>query len=160
MNTIAVECAWTARIEDERMQWMEIMKQALHQPYQQFFGTLANQTRIDIIEQLTKRPQNVSELVKALKTDQSTISHNLRRLEECGFVTVRQNGKERVYTLNEATIKPLLELMHTHMDTYCCHVVERKQARRVGQGSRAAQGGANPSGTASMRAHSTHGGGA
>jgi DNA-binding transcriptional ArsR family regulator len=154
MNTIAVECAWTSRIEDERTQWMGIMKQALHQPYQQFFGTLANQTRIDIIEQLTKHPQNVSELVKALKTDQSTVSHNLRRLEECGFVTVRQNGKERFYTLNEATIKQLLELMHTHMDTYCCHVVARKQA------GRAAQGGTVPSGAVPIHAHPTHGGGA
>ena len=107
------------------------MKQALRQPYQQFFGTLANQTRIDIVELLSKGDKNVSEIVGALKTEQSSVSHNLRRLEECGFVTAQRNGKERIYTLNRATIKPLLALMHKHMDTYCCHVVARRQARRA-----------------------------
>jgi DNA-binding transcriptional ArsR family regulator len=110
------------------------MKQALRQPYQQFFGTLANQTRIDIVELLGKGPKNVGEIVEALGCDQTTVSHNLRRLEECGFVTVARKGKERVYTLNEVTIRPLLTLMHSHMDHYCCHVVARKAAKRTGPG--------------------------
>ena len=102
------------------------MKLALQQPYQQFFGTLANQVRLDIIEVLRNGKKNVSSIVDKLSYDQSTISHSLRRLEECGFVTVEQKGTERIYTLNEKTIKPLLSLMHTHMEKYCCKIVAHK----------------------------------
>ncbi|MBI5389641.1 winged helix-turn-helix transcriptional regulator [Candidatus Woesearchaeota archaeon] len=108
------------------------MKKILKQPYQQFFGTLANQVRIDIIEILNTGEQNVSKLTKQLPYDQSTISHNLSRLLECGFVSVKQNGVERVYTLNTKTIKPLLELMHNHMHTYCRHVVMKRRMKTHG----------------------------
>ncbi len=95
------------------------MKTELRQPYNTFFGTLANQCRIDIIELLSKGSKNVTQICKELKCNQSTISHNLQRLEHCGFVFVKPNGKERVYSLNQETIKPLLKLMHKHMGDYC-----------------------------------------
>src|SRR3989344_5786672 len=95
------------------------MKAELRQPYKQFFGTLSNQTRLDIIEVLTRGPKNVSQICTSAKIKQSTISHNLKRLEECGFVSVKPNGKERIYELNRSTIKPLIQLMQTHMNRYC-----------------------------------------
>lgn len=98
------------------------MKISLKQPYKQFFGTLANQIRIEIIESLSDGSKNVSEISRSIKREQSSVSHSLKRLELCGFVTVEQNGKERVYSLNQSTIKPLLNLMHSHMDKYCRHV--------------------------------------
>ncbi|MFC1648138.1 ArsR/SmtB family transcription factor [Nanoarchaeota archaeon] len=103
------------------------MQVTLKQPYRQFFGTLANQVRLEIIEVLIKGESNVSNIVDGLDYEQSTISHSLRRLEECGFVSVRKKGKERIYSLNKETIKPLLELMHTHMHKYCEHVVAKKE---------------------------------
>lgn len=106
------------------------MKQALKQPYKQFFGTLSNQVRLDIIQHLIQGKSNVSAIVDCLPYDQSTISHSLRRLEECGFVTVKPRGKERVYSLNNKTIKPLFKLMHTHMDNYCSHVVSKKEGKK------------------------------
>ena len=106
------------------------MKVALRQPYRQFFGTLANQVRLDIINILSKRQSNVSDIVDALEYEQSTISHSLRRLEECGFVSVQKNGKERIYQLNKTTITPLLELMDNHMNSYCSHIVAKKEGRK------------------------------
>lgn len=102
------------------------MKQTLKQPYKQFFGTLANQVRLDIVEKLLKHTQNVSSLAQTLPYGQSTISHGLKRLALCGFVTVKKKGKERIYALNTRTIKPLFTLMHAHMDAYCKRVVARK----------------------------------
>lgn len=99
------------------------MRVALRQPYKQFLGTLANQVRIDIINELQRGPKNVSAIVTALDYDQSTVSHSLTRLTHCGFVTAEQRGKERIYTLNTKTIKPLLALMEQHMETYCKHIV-------------------------------------
>jgi DNA-binding transcriptional ArsR family regulator len=102
------------------------MRTPLKQPYKQFFGTLANQVRLDIIEFLGNGSKNVGVIVENLRYDQSTISHSLKRLETCGFVTSQQKGKERIYTLNTKTIKPLLRLMHNHMGKYCSHIVGKK----------------------------------
>lgn len=106
------------------------MKKALKQPYRQFFGTLGNQVRLDIITKLLKKDSNVTGIVDSLEYDQTSISHSLRRLEECGFVTVKKQGKERIYSLNQTTIKPLFELMNAHVNNYCRHVVERKEMKK------------------------------
>jgi len=87
--------------------------------YKTFFGTLNNKYGLEIINQLRKEPKNVTEISKALNMNQTTVSHNLARLKKCGFVFVKNNGKERIYTLNSKTIKPLMKLIDEHMDTYC-----------------------------------------
>ncbi|MBI4452233.1 winged helix-turn-helix transcriptional regulator [Candidatus Woesearchaeota archaeon] len=97
------------------------MKAELRQPYRTFFGTLANQYRLDVIEALREKPMNVTEISSKTKFNQSTVSHNLQRLQTCGFVFVKPRGKERVYGLNKDTIKPLLVLMNKHMKNYCKH---------------------------------------
>ena len=103
------------------------MKTELKQPYKQFFGTLANQNRLDIVEALRDSPLNVTALCKKLGFNQTTISHNIRRLETCGFVSAIPNGRERTYKLNQQTIGILLGLMHEHMDAYCKQCVGRKK---------------------------------
>jgi|SRR3989338_8165129 len=100
------------------------MKAELRQPYRTFFGTLANQHRIDIIEALSKGPMNVSGICRKTRYNQTTVSHSLKRLKHCGFVSVKRKGKEMIYTLNSSTIKPLLSLMNRHMENHCskiCH---------------------------------------
>lgn len=100
------------------------MKIELKQPYKTFFGTLANQYRLEIIEALSNGEKNVTEICKKTKLNQSTVSHNLQRLEHCGFVFVKPNGKERIYELNKETIKPLLEMMHQHISNHCKKVIK------------------------------------
>ena len=102
------------------------MKAELKQPYQTFFGTLANQNRIDIIEALLLGENNVSQIIQAVKLNQTTVSHNLQRLLHCGFISVTKKGKERYYTVNKTTIKPLFNLMHAHMKNYCCKVIQKE----------------------------------
>ena len=97
------------------------MKPEWRQPYRTFFGTLANQCRIDIIEALKDKPMNVTQIIKIAKLNQSTVSHSLQRLQACGFVFVKPRGKERVYELNKETIRPLLLLMKKHMKNHCEH---------------------------------------
>ena len=95
----------------------------LKDTYKIFFGTLNNRYRVEIINLLRKKSRNVTEISKALNMNQTTVSHNLARLKKCGFVFVRNNGKERVYTLNSKTIKPLMKLIDEHMNTYCKNCV-------------------------------------
>ncbi|MCH8067390.1 MAG: winged helix-turn-helix transcriptional regulator [Nanoarchaeota archaeon] len=91
----------------------------LKETYRTFFGTLNNNSRLEIIQLLRKNPYNVTQISKVLNMNQTSVSHNLARLKRCGFVTVKNNGKERIYTLNSKTIKPLMKLIDQHMDTYC-----------------------------------------
>ena len=84
-----------------------------------FLSTLSNKTRLAIILELNGGSKNVTQLTEGLGVHQTTISHSLRRLLDCGFVFVKRNGKERVYDLNKKTIKPLLGLMNSHVEQYC-----------------------------------------
>jgi len=89
--------------------------------YVSFFKTLADPTRLAIIKSLRVKPKNVSDLCKELKFEQSRVSHNLRKLKELGFVTMQPEGKQRVYTLDQKTILPLLKIIDKHVDTYYKH---------------------------------------
>jgi len=94
----------------------------LKKPYELFFRTLANEQRLKIINLLRKGPKNVTQICKELKFNQTTVSHNLRRLKTCSFVFASKNGKERIYSLNKTTIKPLMELIDKHTDKFCKHL--------------------------------------
>ena len=96
----------------------------INKTYTQFLGTLANENRIELLLALKKKSMNVTELMKETGMTQTTVSHNLKRLQICGFVTVKQEGKFRVYFVNKETIKPLIELIEKHMNKYCCHIIE------------------------------------
>ena len=84
-----------------------------------FFSTLANPTRLAIIEQLNESPMNVSQLAETLGQEQSMISHNLRPLVRCKFVQVQRDGKHRVYHLNKQTLTPILNTVEKHAETFC-----------------------------------------
>jgi DNA-binding transcriptional ArsR family regulator len=62
------------------------MKQNLSETCHQFFSTLANPTRLAILELLRDGPRNVTDISEALNQEQSMISHNLKPLERCRFV--------------------------------------------------------------------------
>jgi len=87
--------------------------------YKLFFGTLANKKRLKIINLLRKGPRCVNEIAGELNFNQTTVSHNLKRLQKCGFVFVQKKGKHRIYKLNKRTIKPLMELIDNHMHDFC-----------------------------------------
>lgn len=98
--------------------------------YELFFGTLANPCRLDIITALRKRALNVTQICKSVRCHQTTISHNLHRLKQCGFVFVKKKGKERVYSLNNQTIAPLMKFIDQHMNTYCKKCMVNSKQRR------------------------------
>lgn len=87
--------------------------------YKIFFGTLSNRSRLKIINLLRKDKKCVTEICKKLNFNQTTVSHNLKRLLRCGFVFVEQKGRKRYYSLNKKTIKPLMKLIDDHMRKYC-----------------------------------------
>lgn len=68
-----------------------------------FAKAIADETRQDIMGHLCCVWLNVSEVVDKLdgKVNQPTVSHHLKKLEKAKLVMVRQEGKQRYYTLNQ-----------------------------------------------------------
>lgn len=63
------------------------------------FQTLADPTRLRIVEALSGGEQAVNDLVRVVDIDQSGVSRHLRILGETGFVTMRPSGPRRLYSL-------------------------------------------------------------
>lgn len=104
----------------------KISNNELYKAYKIFFGTLVSSSRLKIINLLRKGEKNVSEIIKELKMDQTSVSHDLARLKRCGFVNVEISSKFRYYKLNEETIKPLINLIDKHMSQFCVHILREK----------------------------------
>ncbi|MFC2016537.1 ArsR/SmtB family transcription factor [Chloroflexota bacterium] len=92
--------------------------------YNNFFLNFANKTKLDIVMALRYGPLNVNTIAKIVNEEQSTISHNLKKLTECHILDVKKVGKERVYSLNKDTVIPMLKIVEKHVEKYCprsCH---------------------------------------
>ncbi|HEX7368225.1 MAG TPA: metalloregulator ArsR/SmtB family transcription factor [Candidatus Saccharimonadales bacterium] len=85
-----------------------------------FFLVLSNRQRVRILQALSSEgPMNVGQISDELGIQQSAVSHCMQRLRACHFVAVQQRGKERVYTINEDTVRPLFDLIDEHVRKYC-----------------------------------------
>ena len=100
--------------------------------YEVFFKILADPTRLDIINFLRKGSRNVSEISKRLNLEQSRVSHNLKTLNNYGFLTIKQAGKQRFYSLDKKTIIPLLKLTDKFVKRYYDHLCECNCIKKCG----------------------------
>lgn len=87
--------------------------------YYLFFSTLANRTRLAIVDALIDGPKSASEISKILEHDQGDIDDNLKQLEKCVLLTSESRGKERVYTLNLEIMEPISEAIEFHTAKHC-----------------------------------------
>lgn len=102
----------------------------LYPSFDDFFTVLANNQRVRILQFLNlEGPQRVSDLSDKLSIEQSAVSHHMRRLLLCHFVEVKRDGKERIYSINGATIQPLLTLIRNHVQTFCVKGCQHWESR-------------------------------
>lgn len=68
-----------------------------------FAKALADETRQEIMRLLCCQWLSVNDVVDQMegRVNQPTISHHLRKLEESGLASVRRQGRQRLYTLNQ-----------------------------------------------------------
>src|SRR5712664_2970470 len=71
------------------------------------FQTLADPTRLRIVEVLRGGEQPVNDILDKVDIHQSGVSRHLRILHEAGFVQVRPEGQKRLYSLRP---EPFCEL--------------------------------------------------
>ena len=95
------------------------MENFSNEAYYLFFSTLANRTRLAIIDVLREGPKNISGISEALEQDETTVSYNLKRLEHSAFLRSEGSGKEKLYSLNREIVEPLSELLAFHTNKYC-----------------------------------------
>jgi ArsR family transcriptional regulator len=95
------------------------MKRNVNENCYQFFSTLANPTRIAILELLRDGEKSVTEISEALNQEHSMISHNLRPLERCKFIFSERKKKKRFYSLNKEVMEQLFKVFNFHAKKYC-----------------------------------------
>jgi DNA-binding transcriptional ArsR family regulator len=95
------------------------MKKGLTPICHRFFTNLSNPTRLATLEQLMNKPMSVNELAEALGQEQSMISHNLKPLLQCNFISSEKEGKKRVYSVNQETISALFKAVENHAEKFC-----------------------------------------
>ncbi len=70
----------------------------------EFAKALADETRQKIMKLCCCEWISVTELVEQLDVTQPTVSHHLAVLRDCGLVTVRHDGKQTFYSLNQERV--------------------------------------------------------
>lgn len=80
-----------------------------------FAKAIADETRQEIMKRLCCVWLSVNDIVDTLdgKVNQPTVSHHLKILADANLVQVRQEGRQRFYTLNQEQL------------TVCCGVLVR-----------------------------------
>src|SRR5256885_6810245 len=100
------------------------------------FEVLADSTRRRIVETLGAGERPVHALVEAVDIQQSGVSRHLRILHEAGFVRVRAEGQERLYSLCAEPFRELDEWMRQYrglwearLDRFGAELNRRQKAR-------------------------------
>ena len=76
----------------------------------ELFKTLADQTRIEILEFLYEFGENnVTTIQEALKKGQSTISQQLKILINADLLDVRKEGRQKLYKIKDPHILKIIE---------------------------------------------------
>ena len=78
------------------------------------FQVLADPTRRRLVEALRTREHSVGELVAMVDIGQSGVSRQLAILEEARFVSVRPEGRRRLYALRPEPFEELDEWMRVN----------------------------------------------
>lgn len=71
------------------------------------FNAVAEPRRRQILDVLAGGERRVNDLVGLLALPQPQVSKHLKVLREVGLVDVRHEGRERIYTLDGRSLKPI-----------------------------------------------------
>jgi DNA-binding transcriptional ArsR family regulator len=82
------------------------------------FNAVAEPRRRQILDELMAGERSVGDLVGLLGLAQPQVSKHLRVLREVGAVDVRDEGRQRVYRLNGAALKPIHDWVKRYERTW------------------------------------------
>jgi len=73
-----------------------------------FFNIFSDGTRLKMLSALAITEMCVTDLARALKLNQTTVSHQLRHLKNLGAVKTKRQGKIVFYSLKNETLSDVL----------------------------------------------------
>ena len=73
------------------------------------FNAVAEPRRREVLAVLASGEQPVNDIVAALGWPQPQVSKHLRVLHQVGLVTSRRNGRQRLYSVDGARVKPIYD---------------------------------------------------
>jgi DNA-binding transcriptional ArsR family regulator len=82
------------------------------------FNAVAEPRRRQILDVLAGGERPVNDLVRRLGVAQPLVSKHLRVLREVGLVTVRDEGRQRMYRLNGRSLKPIHDWVKNYERTW------------------------------------------
>jgi DNA-binding transcriptional ArsR family regulator len=82
------------------------------------FNAVAEPRRRQILDALAGGERPVNDLVTKLGVAQPLVSKHLRVLREVGLVTVRDEGRQRMYRLNGRSLKPIHDWVKNYERTW------------------------------------------
>ena len=82
------------------------------------FNAVGEPRRRQILDALADGELPVNDLVERLGIAQPQVSKHLRVLREVGLVDVREEGRQRMYRLNGAPLKPIHDWIATYEQTW------------------------------------------
>lgn len=99
--------------------------------YSRFFEALASEKRLKILDVLDSDDRTVSKISDILGLEQSSVSHHLNCLRNCGFVEREKNGNIRIYRSNDEILEKLFSGVAEHVSNhenglYECEILEEK----------------------------------
>src|SRR4030067_211524 len=95
------------------------MESFSNEAYFLFFSTIANRTRLAMIDVLSGGPKNTSEISEILDLDEGLVVLNLNQLKETALVRREEPESEKRYSLNKEALERLSEVLSFHTQKYC-----------------------------------------
>ena len=95
-----------------------------------FFLALANQNRLRMLELLSREALTVGEIQRRLGLDQTTVSHSLKCLAFCGFVSYWRRGRNKIYYVDKQSVRDLLRIADEHVRKYAAQLYSCENLQR------------------------------
>lgn len=89
------------------------------------FHALADTTRRDIITQVIRREQSVSELARNYAMSFAAVQKHVALLERCALVSKSRRGREQIVRGNLETVRRAIRLLDAYEDIW------RQRAERI-----------------------------
>ena len=94
---------------------LEILPLERAQQMAEFFGTLADSTRLRLLSVLAIQEQCVCDLATLLRMSESAVSHQLRVLRTKHLVKYRKQGRNVYYSLADSHVTNLYREVDDHL---------------------------------------------
>jgi DNA-binding transcriptional ArsR family regulator len=101
------------------------------------FDILAEPSRRQLIGALRHGERSVNDLVEEVAMSQPGVSKQLRIMFDAGFVSVRQDGQRRLYSLRPELFQEVSDWMNEYrhiwdqrFDKLAAHIAQKKQQKK------------------------------